>query len=206
MRLINPSLLPNGNYSYHIIKISFSKKEGIKKYFSYERRVYESVDEESLLILGNISKLAGIKVPGSNGLSCSISSSYGFFALWIALCLAMVISVKCFCSKYTRKNIYVWVRVSVCSENNKLIFFQQHLQRRMFLATFLENVVSLVFSNICWKCYVCCFQQHLQRMLCLLNKISSCPFCYFCYMPYHNLSRISLRPHFDAKWTYKKVS
>ena len=46
-RLINP-LLPNGNYSYRIIKISFSKKEGIKKKISYEWRVYESVDDESL--------------------------------------------------------------------------------------------------------------------------------------------------------------
>ena len=44
----NP-LLPNGNYSFRIIKISFSKKKkGIKKNFSYERRVYESVDDESL--------------------------------------------------------------------------------------------------------------------------------------------------------------
>ena len=43
----NP-LLPIGNYSYRIIKISFSNKEGIKKKISYERRVYESVDEESL--------------------------------------------------------------------------------------------------------------------------------------------------------------
>ena len=31
-----------------MIKISFSKKEGIKKKVSYERRVYESVDDESL--------------------------------------------------------------------------------------------------------------------------------------------------------------
>ena len=30
--LLNP-LLHNGNYSYRIIKISFSKKEGIKKKF-----------------------------------------------------------------------------------------------------------------------------------------------------------------------------
>ena len=44
---INP-LLPNGNYSYRIIKISFSEREGIKKKKSYERRVYESVDDESL--------------------------------------------------------------------------------------------------------------------------------------------------------------
>ena len=43
----NPSL-PNGNYSYRIIKITFSKKEWIKKKFSYERRVYESVDDRSL--------------------------------------------------------------------------------------------------------------------------------------------------------------
>ena len=43
----NP-LLPNGNYSYRIIKISLSKKEGIKKKNSCERRVYESVDDESL--------------------------------------------------------------------------------------------------------------------------------------------------------------
>ena len=41
-------LLPNGNYSYRIIKISFSKKEGTKKKNSYARRVYESVDDESL--------------------------------------------------------------------------------------------------------------------------------------------------------------
>ena len=29
-------LLPNGNYGYRIIKISFSKKEGIKKKISYD--------------------------------------------------------------------------------------------------------------------------------------------------------------------------
>ena len=44
----NSPLLPNGNYSYRKIKISFSKKEGIKKEIYYERRVYESVDDESL--------------------------------------------------------------------------------------------------------------------------------------------------------------
>ena len=33
---------------YRIIKVSFSKKEGIKKKISYERRVYESVEDESL--------------------------------------------------------------------------------------------------------------------------------------------------------------
>ena len=43
----NP-VLPNDNYSYCIIKISFSKKDGIKKKISYEHRVYESVDDESL--------------------------------------------------------------------------------------------------------------------------------------------------------------
>ena len=43
--IINP-LLPKGNYSYRIIKISFSKKEGIKKKNSCEFRVYESVDDE----------------------------------------------------------------------------------------------------------------------------------------------------------------
>ena len=40
--------MPNLNYSYRIIKISFSKKGGTKKKISYERRVYESVDDESL--------------------------------------------------------------------------------------------------------------------------------------------------------------
>ena len=45
---INP-LQTNDNYSYRIINISFSKKkEGIKKKISYERCVYESVDDESL--------------------------------------------------------------------------------------------------------------------------------------------------------------
>ena len=43
---LNP-LLPNANYSYPIIKISFLKKKGPRKN-SYERRVYESVDDESL--------------------------------------------------------------------------------------------------------------------------------------------------------------
>ena len=47
LKYINP-LLPNGNYSNRIIKISFKKKEGIKKKISYERHVYESVDDESL--------------------------------------------------------------------------------------------------------------------------------------------------------------
>ena len=48
LKAINP-LLPNGNYSYRIINISFSKKkEGTKKKISYERRVYESVDDERL--------------------------------------------------------------------------------------------------------------------------------------------------------------
>ena len=44
---INP-FKPNGNYSYRKLKISLSKQEGIKKKISYERRVYESVDDESL--------------------------------------------------------------------------------------------------------------------------------------------------------------
>ena len=39
-------LLPNGNYSYLIIKISFCFR--ITKQISYERRIYESVDDESL--------------------------------------------------------------------------------------------------------------------------------------------------------------
>ena len=47
LSLVNP-LLPNGNYSYRIIKISFPKIEGTKKQISYKRRVYESVDDESL--------------------------------------------------------------------------------------------------------------------------------------------------------------
>ena len=47
LRSLNP-LLPNGNYSYSLIKISFSKKEEIKKKLSYERRVYDSVDDENL--------------------------------------------------------------------------------------------------------------------------------------------------------------
>ena len=57
--IINP-LLPKGNYSYSIIKISFPKKEGIKKNISYERRVYEPVNDESLYILGYISKFDSI--------------------------------------------------------------------------------------------------------------------------------------------------
>ena len=40
-------LLPNGNYSYSIIKISL-KKEGIMEKLSYKRCVYESVHDESL--------------------------------------------------------------------------------------------------------------------------------------------------------------
>ena len=44
---LNPLVL-NGNNSYLIIEIVFSKIEGIKKKISYERRVYESVDDESL--------------------------------------------------------------------------------------------------------------------------------------------------------------
>ena len=47
--IFNP-LLPNGNYSYHIIKNSFSKKKGIMEKNSYEYRVYESVQDENLSI------------------------------------------------------------------------------------------------------------------------------------------------------------
>ena len=36
------------SYIYRSIKISFLKKEGVKKKISYERRVYESVDDQSL--------------------------------------------------------------------------------------------------------------------------------------------------------------
>ena len=42
---LNP-LLPNGNYSYRIIKIRFQKRRDQEK-ISYERCVYESVDDES---------------------------------------------------------------------------------------------------------------------------------------------------------------
>ena len=42
---INP-LLPNSNFSNRIIK--FFLKKGSMKEISYERRVYESVDDESL--------------------------------------------------------------------------------------------------------------------------------------------------------------
>ena len=41
-------LKPNSNYNYRVRKISFLKKEGIVEKNSYERRVYESVDDESL--------------------------------------------------------------------------------------------------------------------------------------------------------------
>ena len=44
---INP-LLPNGNYRYRIIKISFLKKRRDQEKNSNERRVYDSVDDESL--------------------------------------------------------------------------------------------------------------------------------------------------------------
>ena len=42
---LNP-LMPNGNYIYRIIKIRFQKSRDQEK-ISYERRVYESVDDES---------------------------------------------------------------------------------------------------------------------------------------------------------------
>ena len=41
---INPLLL-NGNESYRIGKILFLKEEGIMEKISYDRRVYESVDD-----------------------------------------------------------------------------------------------------------------------------------------------------------------
>ena len=63
----NP-LLPNDNYSYRIIKISFSKKEGTKKKISDERRVYESVDDESLSKALSQNLTVRIKVSGINGL------------------------------------------------------------------------------------------------------------------------------------------
>ena len=47
MDYINPSV-PESRNIYRIAKISFLKKEGIKEKISYERRVYESVDDESL--------------------------------------------------------------------------------------------------------------------------------------------------------------
>ena len=46
MFLLNP-LVPEGRNIYRISKISFLKK-GIQEKISYEHRVYESVDDESL--------------------------------------------------------------------------------------------------------------------------------------------------------------
>ena len=45
--IINP-LVPEGRNIYRIAKISFFKKEGFREKNSYERRVYELVDDESL--------------------------------------------------------------------------------------------------------------------------------------------------------------
>ena len=39
--------MPEGRNIYRIAKISFLKKEGMEEKISYERRVYESVDDES---------------------------------------------------------------------------------------------------------------------------------------------------------------
>ena len=62
-------LLPSSNYSYRIIKISFSKKEGIKKKnFLGAPRLWVGRRWEP--ILGYISKFDGIKVSGINGLNC----------------------------------------------------------------------------------------------------------------------------------------
>ena len=47
IQAFNP-LMPNRIYSYRIIKILFSKKVGIKKKISFERRISESVDDETL--------------------------------------------------------------------------------------------------------------------------------------------------------------
>ena len=40
--------MPEGTNIYSIAKISFLKNEGIKEKNSYERHIYESVDDESL--------------------------------------------------------------------------------------------------------------------------------------------------------------
>ena len=50
--------MPEGRNIYRIRKIWFLKKEGIKEKISYERRVYESVEDESLS-LSFISKFDG---------------------------------------------------------------------------------------------------------------------------------------------------
>ena len=49
-KLENPfnPLLHTGHYSVDMTKISILKLEGIIKKISYERRVYESVDDSSL--------------------------------------------------------------------------------------------------------------------------------------------------------------
>ena len=62
--------MPEGTNIYSIAKISFLKNEGIKEKNSYERRIYESVDDESLYIFSYISKFDGKNVSGTNGLIC----------------------------------------------------------------------------------------------------------------------------------------
>ena len=61
----NP-LLPYGNCNYSLLKISFLKKEGIKKNFLWAPRLWVGRRWEP--ILGYISKFDGKKVSGSNGL------------------------------------------------------------------------------------------------------------------------------------------
>ena len=45
--IINP-LVPKGRNIYRIAKISFLRKEKMNEKISYERRVYESVDDERI--------------------------------------------------------------------------------------------------------------------------------------------------------------
>ena len=61
----NP-LVPEGRNIYCITKILFLKRRDQEK-ISYERRIYESVDDESLF-LSYISKFDGENVSGTNGI------------------------------------------------------------------------------------------------------------------------------------------
>ena len=58
-------LMPSGNNKYRVVKFRL-KKKGTKEKKFYERRVYKSVDEETILCY--IPEFDGKMVLGSNGL------------------------------------------------------------------------------------------------------------------------------------------
>ena len=90
-RLHNP-LLPNGNYSYRIIKILF-KKKGSRKNFLWAPRLWVGRRWEP--ILGYISKNDGIKVSGINGFNCCIQKKLAHTSNWRGILVLIQLTSNC---------------------------------------------------------------------------------------------------------------